>query len=433
MSRDGETRLPPAAPRPSAGRGLELVRVLALALVFATSLRLPLPLGVPLGFALGVPLLPLTGGVLMRFRFLPLFVGLCAVSAVSGVVLTMHFASDPGWDASILIANTVRILSVGVAVVSLLWARTVIGLRAVVLVFGLGALVNVALLGVSPANAWKFSLSVPVILVSLSIPWVFGHRNREFVVLIALTVISAMNDSRSAAAMLLIAAAVVLAQGARSPSSRRSSRRLGVVLLQLVVIAVGGYFAVQAAILEGALGEAARDRTVAQAAVGGSTLLGGRPEIGAAVALVEANPLGLGAGTLVSYDNLLLAKEGMRAIGYDPNNNYVEVYLFGHTYEVHSVLGNLWIQFGVAGLATAVVIAVVLIHGLAVASSERMARGVVVYLALRSLWDLPFSPFYTSAATLGLALAVIAVPLSRSDDVGEKAQPKLPTKRATGS
>ena len=39
----------------------------------------------------------------------------------------------------------------------------------------------------------------------------------------------------------------------------------------------------------------------------------------------------------------------MSALNYDPNNGYVEQYLFGQGYEVHSVLGDLWIHFGVAG------------------------------------------------------------------------------------
>ncbi|MTB88001.1 hypothetical protein H9L21_03295 [Aeromicrobium senzhongii] len=410
MSRQNAAHVPPRIRSSSVALDAELVQFLAMALVLATALRLPLPLGVPLGFLVGVPLLPITATAMRRYRFVPLFVGMCAVAAVSGVLLTMQFSPEAGWDASILFANTVRVLSLAVGVVSLLWARTVVGLRTVVLVFGLGALANVAILGANPANVWKFSLSVPVILLALSGPWVFGNRNREFVVLIALTVVSALNDSRSAAAMLLIAAAIVLIQGGRAGTAGTARLRFVVVPVQLVVIAVAGYFAVQAAILEGALGEAARDRTVAQTTTAGSALLGGRPEIGATAALVDANPFGLGAGTLVSYDNLLLAKEGMRKIGYDPNNNYVEVYLFGNTYEVHSVLGNLWIQFGIAGLVTAALVGLILIHGLVVVSSERIARGVVVYLALRSLWDLPFSPFYTSAATLALALAVIAVP-----------------------
>ncbi|GAA3533790.1 hypothetical protein AFL01nite_21400 [Aeromicrobium flavum] len=421
MTRRDAARRLSTFPGGTAAREVELVHLLALALVLLTALRVPLPLGVPSALVVGVPLLPITLGALRRFRFIPLFVVLSTVAALCGVLLTMHHAADAGWDSSILVANTARLLALAVAVVSLLWARTVLGLRTVILVFGLGALINVALVGgIHPGNPWKFSLSVPVILLALSLRGVYGNRTREFLVLVVLTVISAMNDSRSAAAMLIIAAAIVLTQGERNRDGRGSRRRLGVVLVQLTAIGLGGYFAVQAAILEGALGEAARDRTVAQSEAAGSTLLGGRPEIGASIALIEAHPLGLGAGTLVSYDNLVLAKEGMRTIGYDPNNNYVEVYLFGRTFEVHSVVGNLWIHFGLAGLGVVVMIALILIHGLMVVSSDRVARGAVVYLALRSLWDLPFSPFYTSAATLALTLAVSAVPAARSADPVEK-------------
>ena len=79
-----------------------------LGLFILSLVWLPLPLGMPSGFVVGVPLLPITLGALRRFRFVPLFVVLCVVASVSGVLLTLHHASDAGWDSSILVANTVR-------------------------------------------------------------------------------------------------------------------------------------------------------------------------------------------------------------------------------------------------------------------------------------------------------------------------------------
>ncbi len=435
---------PPAASdnnrrRPQASIGITPVVAFMVSAVVAV--RFYLPYDVASGTVVAAALLPVTWSVLRRFEHLWIIVALGTVAGMSSVLLTLLSAGDGQWSHRLMVLTAVRVVGLAVVVLALAWARTVLGSRKVMLAFGLGALSSLALTGINASNPWKFSLSVPVILILLALPGIWGHRWREVVVLLGLTVVSAMNDSRSAAGLLLIASALVLSQR----SMTRGRRRRGVVLLQLVVVSVGGYFAVQAAILEGLLGDYARQRSVQQIEQSGSVLLGGRPEIGASTALIAEHPLGLGAGTLVSYDNLQLAKEGMARLGYDPNNRYVENYLFGNGYEVHSVLGDLWIWAGLPGLALCVVVLVVLVQGL----SDRMASGanraVVSYLVLRALWDLPFSPFPSAMWTLAPALALSLVPRPgrQASEQGDGvvtvlpdeplgSQPASPLKRATG-
>src|SRR3712207_9122030 len=43
-------------------------------------------------------------------------------------------------------------------------------------------------------------------------------------------------------------------------------------------------------------------------------------------------------------------KAGMAQIGYQPNNGYVETYMFGGQFKLHSVIGDAWAYFGVAGI-----------------------------------------------------------------------------------
>ena len=133
--------------------------------------------------------------------------------------------------------------------------------------------------------------------------------------------------------------------------------------------------------------------------------------MGATLALVGENPWGFGSGVILSQSIVRVAKGGMAALGYDPNNGYVERYMFGAGIEVHSLVGDFWLMFGLAGLALAIAVGVMSIYGLIVRMSLGIASTVVVFLVLRLTWDLLFSPYLTSLRILPLVLAV-ALPLA---------------------
>lgn len=375
--------------------------ILAVVLVLLIAVRLRLPVGLTPGLLAAAALLPVTLSVLPRARWMITFTALCVATAGWGLLLSLAVGED-GWSLSNAVTGSVRLLSIPLLAVSLVWARTIIGTRNVILLFALGSLASLPVVGINTDNAWKFSFSVPVALLALGLPRVYGHRLREFAILLALAATSVLNDSRSAAAAMLIAAALVISQR----TMRSAPRRAGLVLVQLAAIALAGFFAVQAAALEGVLGENAQTRTADQVQQSGSVLLGGRPEIGASLALLRDTPWGFGPGTEVSYESLQVAKTGMAALGYEPNNRYVENYMFGNGYEVHSVIGDLGLWFGPLGLLTCVAILFVLVRGITVGIGAGAATGVQLYLALRALWDLPFSPFLSALATLPLALAL---------------------------
>jgi hypothetical protein len=163
-----------------------------------------------------------------------------------------------------------------------------------------------------------------------------------------------------------------------------------------------------ALLLNGWLGQLTQARSAAQVEASGSLILGGRPELEATAALFRSNPWGFGAGTAPSFTDVTVAKEGMASINYDPNNGYVERYMFGSQFELHSVLGDLWAWFGLGGLLLGGIILVVCTRGISRQLAARTASGLTLFLVWWSLWNLAFSPVESSVPTLALAIALLA-------------------------
>ena len=92
------------------------------------------------------------------------------------------------------------------------------------------------------------------------------------------------------------------------------------------------------------------------------------------------------------------------AIGYDPNNGYVENYMFGDGIELHSLFADIWVMFGVGGIALALAIIVFTMRGVLHDIATGVASTVAMYLALRLLWDMAFSPWLSSLVLLPLAV-----------------------------
>ena len=99
-------------------------------------------------------------------------------------------------------------------------------------------------------------------------------------------------------------------------------------------------------------------------------------------------------------------------------DGYVETYMFGDGFEVHSLLGDLWILFGVAGLLLGLAILAFTVLGMARAVSLGAASAAMLFLSIRVCWDFGFSPFPSAMDTLMLALAVV-LPLAPRHRRGE--------------
>lgn len=385
------------------------MRVLAAVVCVILAARITLLQGVTAGIVISIVLLPVWVVTLWRHRGGSAIVTLGGLAIISGLVLTDFFAGDHPTSESMMQQNTFSLVSVigGIGVV--VWVRSLLGNAATALWYGVGLMVGVVFHGLDTDNVWKFDLSVPATVIVLALcmmsrrPWV------EMIALLLLAVVSALNDSRSAGSMLLVAAALVVWQslGSRLAKSSTTVRTLAVFGFTAVI----GYSALQAFILEGWFGKAAAVRSEAQIAQSGSLLLGGRPELGASTELIAANPFGLGSGTLANGVDLLIAKTGMARLNYDPNNGYVEKYMFGNGFEVHSMLGDLWIRFGLFGAAMLVVALVIITLGTAGQVAKRAASGLMIFLAIQVFWDSLFAPFFsTSISTLVLGVALAMAP-----------------------
>ena len=409
----GPRGLPSSAPT-AADRRLETA--IALFAVGLIGLRLNLKSGITSGLVASLALVPVWVPVLKRFAGARLVVGLALTAAVSGLLLVTLAAPPPAINPNVR-TNTVALLGgviCGVGVI--LWARTLVGQRAIGLAFGIGMLAGGALGGGGGGNPWKFIWAVPTAIVLLSLaqrgaPGSDGngaglpHKAREVMVLAVLALASAVFTSRSYLATFVLAALLVLVPLRPGALPRRASWVWVTAMFAAVSAAV--YYLATTLLVDGYLGKEAQLRSIQQISESGSLLLGGRPELAATIALMRDHPTGYGAGYVPTPDMVLTAKTGLKGINYNPDNGYVDHYMFGGHVELHSTFGDLWAVYGLAGLGLAVLLGAVTLRGLSEGIARRTASATLVFLCCWNLWNLVFSPLYSAAPTLTLGIGLL--------------------------
>jgi hypothetical protein len=402
----------PAGTLPASSRLTQGIAVLALLLL---GLRFRLPEGLTLDVLVGLALAPIWFASVRRYAGGRLLFMLGALSLLCGWWLTSLSSADHDLSTSQLFRNSVLLVGALVGLGVILWAREVLPFPKVVVILGVGAV-----LGITPenemfaSNPWKFGAGLAISVLLLAIAHATGRRWLELLVVLGLAGVSAMNDARSAFAMLVLTGILIAWQLRPARPTRRGSAFRMVLAIGAAGLFV--YSVVQALILDGLLGEAAAERSQDQVETSGSVLVGGRPELAATLALVPHRVLGFGAGTLPSLEDIRVAKEGMSGIGYDPDNGYVERYLFGGQFELHSVAGDLWARYGWVGVAFGAAILVIALRCTAAAITRNSASALVVYLTVRAAWDFAFSPLLTSVLMLTVLAGLVLSP--RSDPRG---------------
>ncbi|GHG57978.1 hypothetical protein GCM10011331_26600 [Flavimobilis marinus] len=393
----------------------EITRLVAAGLVVLVAADVRGPLGSSVGTLAGLALLPVWWAGARPSRAARLVLGLVVASWLSGLWLTWYASGDHAVLDHQVVAWSFSILGLGVAVGAVLWARRLWSTPIVAALFGVGMLLAAAD-DVGAPNPWKVALGVAVAVVLLGLAWQRRSRATEVVLVLLLGAISAQSDSRSMFAMFVLTAGIVIWQSWTPPPRRTGA--LGRYLVLLTLLGAAVYSLGEALALEGFLGEDAEQRTAAQVGRSGSLILGARPEIGATLALMQWRPLGFGFGTVPRTDDIMAAKAGMAQLNYDPDNGYVERYMFGGLVELHSMIGDAWALFGIPGFALCAVLTVVLVRALVQHLASRTASALLVFLTVRCLWDMLFGPLYSSlpilALTAGLALHAPVVHRSRS-------------------
>jgi hypothetical protein len=390
---------------PLSGSWLVVAQVLALGTIFLISSRQFVGQGVTFGHIASLLLLPLWVPAFRRSRAALALGVLGLLAVVASVWLTEFSAVDHEITQNNLISNTLLVVGPIATIGVILWAREYLSVRAIGVTYGLGMLASALTREESFAvNPWKFAIAVPLAVILLSLVEGGNRRALQVLILLALAAASAAFDSRSYFAEFLLAAVLVAWQWIPRSRTRRASAMR--VLAIFAVIGLVVYNLGISLLVGGVLGQGAQARSVEQIDRAGNILLGARPEAGASVALFFYRPLGFGAGALANDNDIDAAKAGMRALNYDPDNGYVENFLFGQKFELHSMLGDLWAYSGVVGIAVGLISLVLLIMIITKGVAHRAVGGLVLFVAVQSVWSMFFNPLYSSGPVLALALGL---------------------------
>lgn len=414
-----------AARRPVVEPGRDVERVTAAVAVAALGVQKSVVDGVSVGVVVAVLLAPVWIRAFRSYRGGTVVVGLVALALANGALLTalrgsrLVFRPEAVGGASLLV-------QVGAGVGVLLWARTVLGNAAVAIWLGVG-LTAWGVVNLDPGtNLWKYAVGMPLSVLLLGIAAYVDRTWVSVVALVALGGASLAFDARAFFAALVLCGVVYL--WANLPGFSRSRNGWAGVVLMLVAVAGALYLLLSQLLVSGLLGSAAAERSQAQITESGSLILGGRPEIAATGALLEHRPVGFGFGVAPTQADVNAAKAGMAAINYDPNNGYVENYMFGGRIELHSVVGDLWATSGFAGLLVTAAIVGYSLFAVGRGVATRTGTAVVFFAAVWTLWNVPFSPLVGAVPVLVLLVGLTLDPVRAGDDDGRADPPGAATR-----
>lgn len=386
---------------------LTVERGLCLVVLFLIGWAHEFHLQLTVGGVAALLLCPIWIGTVRRYRFGSVFFIVGCVTYLAGLFLTMLSKSEHRYYSVTSVLHDSGLWIGTLAAIGLvLWARTIMGIGYIGVAYGLGMLLgsvlNPGVLG--PTNPWKFVYAVPVIIICIALTSNRSRRMATLVVLLCLSGVCALLDARSLFGTLLLAAVLVGWQ--LRPRSKSRPMAWGWTLVLLGGLAGAVYNLATSLMLDGYFGAETQQRSHLQVQTAGSLILGGRPELAASLGLFRHDPLGFGVGVSPNIFDVMVAKAAMIKINYDPENGYVERYMFGGQVELHSTTGDLWATFGPVGLVMAAVIMVLCVRGLAASMSDRAGNGLLIFLVCYTFWNLAFSPLYSAIPTLILTIGL---------------------------
>jgi hypothetical protein len=170
------------------------------------------------------------------------------------------------------------------------------------------------------------------------------------------------------------------------------------------------------------LGEELQRTQLSQSSSG--TPIPGRVEYGATFALMTHTPIGLGPGVVPSNGDITVGKSGLSAVGAATGGEYVNGQMFRKGFEVHSFAGDLWVQYGLAGLLFACVVLAALVRAIILTqkTASSAITALVAFLSFQAVWDLLFSPLYASFRSVGFAAGAAIFLISATRDGAERSQ-----------
>lgn len=391
-----------------------LATVVAAAAMVAVGMNLPLVGRLSSATLTVVALAPVWLPVVRRFRWVTGILALSIAAVAAGLLLQALAPWDRAFDAGEGRGQVLFLLTWTGAIGLMVWARSILGTAAMAGAWAIGGLAGALPAIATSDNLWKYQLSIPTTILLLSLltraPWV-----SSVAALIGLGALGVLLDSRSFFGLCVMAAVIVAWQHRTRAASAARIRVRGVLFV--AALAVGLYLILSTLILQGVLGPEIQARSAEQVEAGGSLILGGRPEWTATVALMATYPMGFGIGAVPALREVLVAKSGLATVGLNASNGYVDHYLFGEAYELHSIVGTFWAWFGLVGAALALLLGSAILVGMMARTS---ALGV--FAGVSALWFLFFGPPYSNLPLVCFAVAVL-VPQVRRE---RRAQTRAP-------
>lgn len=405
MLMTGETHTPPVL----TSRAVNWDSLAAHGLLVALPLQLPGLSSATVGSLLALLILPVLSSELRVSAQARKVIVCSLIAAASGALLALVQVAFQFNSRIFSIANsltsTVFLAGLLVQALAVMWCCTKVSLTRVGTIYGASAALNAVIYtsGSNAENLWKYGLAFPVCLLILSA----ASRVSALVVFPAaavLVVVSFGFDTRNVAgALVLTLISGLLAS--RLPG-QRGKGHFALVAALLLVATVATYLAVDSAAESGALGRDLQETALAQERSG--AVIAGRVEYGATFALMASEPLGLGPGVIPSPEDIQVGKSGLKALGVGTSSEYVDGDMFDGRFEVHSVAGDLWVQFGVGGLVLAAAMVLVLLSTLKRAYEGLLGTITVValFVAFQAGWDVLFSPLYANYRSVGACLGI---------------------------
>ena len=386
----------------------EMERHLVRLVLAIVGFRYAFHFGATYGDVVAIFTVPLWFSAFRRYPLAAIYAGLALASLVAGLVLSELSSTDHLVNSANRRDVTMELAGVILAIGVVLWARRRLRSGEIGIWFGLGMLADAALTpGSWGTNPWKFAFCMPVAVVVLGAVALQKRLGVTLTAIATLALVSVVLDSRAYSATLALVGVLVVWRAMRASHARGGwLRNVGLI----GALAVSIYFLASSLLVNGYLGRDAQVRSIEQIRTSGSLILGGRPELAATIALIEHRPEGYGVGVVPNPHDVLVAKSGLVGINYAPNNGYVDRYMFGGHIELHSVIGDVWANWGIIGLLLIALTAYLLIRTVAEAVSGGPPDVLVVYLCCWSMWNLAFSPFIVSVPVLVLAVALSVRP-----------------------
>jgi hypothetical protein len=429
-----ETTREPAGPAP---RRDVVVTSIAVASVFLVGMSYRLPLIHYGSNTAAVPaalILPVCLSAVAPFRYARTLIVLAVLAVVGGTGMALLASDSYRIDHVVAISQAVLILTGFLSVGVLLWAARVLTIARTGLLYGVGKLVGVLMdHGSWDTNPWKFAFALPTAIVVLSL---VGRRSivTQGVTLGLLGVVSAAFDYRSFFGFCMLCGVLLAWQriGGWKPPRPKVAPIVAVGAMGIVM-----YYLGTSLLVDGVLGQKLQQRSEAQIQASGSLLLGGRPEWTGTVRLMELRPEGYGLGVVPGRDEVIAVKAGFASINVQYNNGYVEHFMVGPTFRLHSVVADFWADAGVFGLLLCAFVLFILVEAFTVRLATRTATPLFIFMAVLALWDLAFGTSYSNLpdVTLALALALFpppaAVRLRRSDRLAERRTARVLARRPT--